>query len=291
MAGNANYVNDVLLLHCNGTNGSTTFTDTSPTPKTCTPAGNTNISTAQSQFGGASAYFDGTGDILAITPLTDFAFGTGDFTIEMFIRLSSLASANFFDMRPNGSTNGAYPLIYCTPSTIRYYVSSADRITSGTLSANTWYHLAICRSGTSTKMFIDGVQVGSTYTDTTNYLAGSVTFGGTANNTGNATAYIDEIRISKHAYYPSGFSTPAAAFLDYAGQVSGIVRDSTNALCARTVRAYDRSTGALVASTASNGTTGEYTLNCSTTNEVSVIALDDVAGTTENDLVLRTTPA
>jgi hypothetical protein len=53
-----------LLLHGNGTNGSTTITDNSPTPKTVTAVGNAQISTAQSKFGGASIAFDGTGDYL-----------------------------------------------------------------------------------------------------------------------------------------------------------------------------------------------------------------------------------
>lgn len=288
MAGNPNFDKVVLQLHCNVATG---FTDVSLTPKTVT-ATNAVISTAQSKLGGASAYFDGTGDILAVTPLTDFAFGTGDFSIEMFIRLSSFTGANFFDMRPNSTSNGAYPLIYCTPSTIRFFVSSADKITSGTLSTNTWYHLAVGRTGTNTKMFIDGVQAGSTFTsDTTNYAAGSVTFGGSSNNAGNFTGYFDEIRIYKgYNPYPSAFTAPTAEFSDALPIVSGVVRDSSNALCARTVRAYDRTTGALVASTTSNGTTGAYTLNCTTLNEVSVLCLDDVAGTTENDLVLRTTP-
>jgi hypothetical protein len=43
-----------LLLHGDGTNGSTTITDSSPTPKTVTAVGNAQISTAQSKFGGVS---------------------------------------------------------------------------------------------------------------------------------------------------------------------------------------------------------------------------------------------
>ena len=47
-----------LLLHCNGTDGSTTFTD--EIGKTVTANGNAQIDTAQSKFGGASGLFDGT---------------------------------------------------------------------------------------------------------------------------------------------------------------------------------------------------------------------------------------
>lgn len=73
--------------------------------------------------------------------------------------------------------------------------------------------------------------------------------------------------------------------------VSGTVYDSTGAPAARTVRALRRDTGHLVGSGLSDGATGAYSINVGdVTGEVQVIALDDVAGTLENDLILRTTP-
>jgi hypothetical protein len=54
-----NRSNVSLLLHGNGTNGSTTITDNSPSPKTVTAVGNAQISTAQSKYGGGSIAFDG----------------------------------------------------------------------------------------------------------------------------------------------------------------------------------------------------------------------------------------
>jgi hypothetical protein len=76
-----NYASVSLLLHMDGTNGSTVFTDLSPVPKVVTRFGDAQISTAQSKFGGSSAYFDGTGDYLTVASSADFGFGTGDFTI------------------------------------------------------------------------------------------------------------------------------------------------------------------------------------------------------------------
>lgn len=291
MAGDAQYGYNSLLLH-----GDSTFVDSGPLNKTVTVT-NAVISATQSKFGGSSMYFDGTGDYLTLDGSSDFSFGTGDFTIEMWVWLNS-ASATYtlLDFRTTGA-NGAFPTLYTASSELVYYFSSAVKINAAHgITSGTWAHVALCRSGSSTKLFVNGSQIGSTLSDSTSLSVGasrpSVGTSGNSLNTSNLTGYIDDLRITKgYARYPSAFSYPTAAFLDYAGQVSGLVRDSTNALCARTVRAYDRSTGALVASTTSNGTTGAYTLNCSTVNEVSVIALDDVAGTTENDLILRTTPA
>ena len=71
------YGNVSLLLYGDGANGSTTITDSSPTPKTVTAVGNAQISTAQSKFGGASIAFDGAGDYL-IVPSTGTPGDFGD---------------------------------------------------------------------------------------------------------------------------------------------------------------------------------------------------------------------
>jgi hypothetical protein len=182
--------------------------------------GNAQISTAQSKFGGSSIAFDGSGDYLTSnTATTDlYAFGSGDFTIEMWIYFNSVSSLQiFYDARPT-STQGAYPVIYLnSDGTIRYFVSTADQITSSAVSANTWYHLAVSRSGTSTKMFINGTQSGSTYTDSTSYLNASgkpwIGVSSFNPNTLPFNGYIDDLRITKgYARYTSNFTAPTAAF-------------------------------------------------------------------------------
>lgn len=77
-----------LLLHCDGTDGSTTFSDNGVTGHTVTANGNAQIDTAQSKFGNASGLFDGTGDYLTIPDHADWNFGTGNFTIDAWIRFA-----------------------------------------------------------------------------------------------------------------------------------------------------------------------------------------------------------
>ena len=117
-----------------------------------------------------SVEFDGTGDYLDAND--GVTFGTGEFTIEFFVYLNKLTQQFFFDARPD-SVNTVYPVISVNSNdTLNYYANSGNRITSSTseiLSKNAWHHIAVCRSGTSTKMFLDGTQVGSTYSDSTNY--------------------------------------------------------------------------------------------------------------------------
>lgn len=83
--GDAYYPQVAALLHFDGVNGSTTITDNSKNNFTITATNGAVISTAQSKFGGASVFLDGTNDYL-VTPTTSaFTFGTGDFTVELWI--------------------------------------------------------------------------------------------------------------------------------------------------------------------------------------------------------------
>ena len=85
--------NNSLLLHGDGTNGSTTFKDDSINNHTITAYGNAQISTTQSKFGGASMKFDGSGDYLAIADNDDFELGSSDFTLEAWVYLTGYSAS------------------------------------------------------------------------------------------------------------------------------------------------------------------------------------------------------
>jgi hypothetical protein len=179
--------------------------------------GNAQISTSVVKFGTGSMAFDGSGDYLVSNPATSnlYAFGLGDFTIEGWIYLNSVAdNQSLIDFRPSG-TNGAYPLIYVSSTSLTYYVNSASRINGGAVATSTWYHFAVARSGTNTKMFLGGTQIGSTYTDSNSYLAGAGApwIGIFRDGSGALNGYIDDLRITKgYARYTSNFTPPTAAF-------------------------------------------------------------------------------
>ena len=180
--------------------------------------GNAQLSNTTAKWGSTSIKFDGTGDYLTSNPATTdmYAFGSGDFTIEFWMYISVLGTSVPYDQRTTGG-NGATSTLYITSSTLRYYVSGSDRITSSTLSTGQWYHVAVARSGTSTKMFIDGTQAGSTYTDSTVYTNSSLRpfIGGDSNNPGanGFNGYVQDLRITKGlARYTANFTPPTAAF-------------------------------------------------------------------------------
>ena len=183
--------------------------------------GDAKLSTAVSKFGGSSMSFDGTGDYLTSNSATTdlYAFGSGNFTIEMWLYLNSVSGTQvFYDQRP--LAGGVYPTLYMSGSTLYYYTNAANRITGSTLSTSQWYHIAVSRSGTSTKLFVNGTQSGSTYTDTNVYLNAALRpfIGGDGTNlgTGGLNGYIDDLRVTKgYARYTSNFSVPTTAFPIY----------------------------------------------------------------------------
>lgn len=147
-------------------------------------------------------------------------FGAGDFTIEfsLYVVSAPSASAILVDGRA-AVTQGAYPTLFLSPSmTLGYYVNSADRITSSALSLSTWYHIALVRSGGVTKLYVNGVQAGSSWTDSTNYLADGLVFGASSYHTSPNTqyglyGYMDEIRVTNGiARYTAPFTPPTEAF-------------------------------------------------------------------------------
>jgi len=163
--------------------------------------------------------FNGTNQYLSLASNAAFAFGTGDFTVELwyYLTVGSLPNTAIIDLR-NGTNGGSViqPLLEFQPTGslgLNWYVGAGNRISSGLAAVkyNTWQHAAVCRSGGVTKMFIDGVQVGSTYTDANNYPAGSLTIGRSNDGASNRwfPGYISNLRIVKGtAAYTAAFTVP-----------------------------------------------------------------------------------
>lgn len=155
-----------LLLHCDGADGSTTFTDVAG--HTVVANGNVQIDTAQSKFGGASAYFPAAGDYLSITTGSEFAFGTGDFTIELWLRLETALGSwrPILSKRSASSPSTVVDFVLeVSPDGQVLFVAADSRpilIYSNTLLVTgTTYHISACRRSGVTSLYIDGILNGS----------------------------------------------------------------------------------------------------------------------------------
>ena len=206
--------NDGTYLLING-KGIGEFTTGVPIAKVGVTGADAKLDTAQKKFGTASLELDGTADNLTYPTSTDFGFGTTNWAAECFIRPSSVTGTQYiFDFR-NASATDTAPTVYLSGTALHFGVGNTSQATGGTLATGTWYHIAVARSGGSTKLFLNGTQVGSTYTDTNNYgTTKPLAIGSDYNSGANAFAgHIDEVRISKaSARYTANFTPTTSAF-------------------------------------------------------------------------------
>lgn len=234
---------DVFLVHADSSSPDQII-DALDTPHTITRTGVVHPSTTQSKFGGSSIRFNG--GYLTLDGHSDFAFGTGDFTIDFWFRRDATGSThNLYDSRPTG-TNGLYPWLFVTSgNAINYAVNNTAQISGGSISANTWYHLALARKDGVTKLFLDGTQIGSDYTDTNNYLIGAsrpaIGSDGATLGSNVLVGYMDEIKVTNgKARFVQNFTAPTAAYsATGSGDVLTIVRAQYNTVAA-THAASDR---------------------------------------------------
>ena len=196
----------VLLLHMDGASNSTTFTDSSSSPKTVAANGDAKISTAQSKFGGSSALFDGDGDSLSV----DTGQFSGDYTIEFWFRLAT--AETFWSLI--GYTGGANAHIHTYTDGFLYANDAATGMISGGLIVPAqWSHLALVRHDGETTLYQDGVAVGST-SSTIGQGDGTLTIG-FVNGGVYLAGYIDELRVTaglNGARYTANFTPPTAPF-------------------------------------------------------------------------------
>jgi hypothetical protein len=218
-----NAASTVLMLHGDGADGSTNISD-STGRHFVTQVDNAQIDTAQSKFGGASILFDGSQDRLKLLDgSSDFVFGTGDFTIDMWVRTSATSAFQFlYSAVPTGDVTSLVYLdlyINAADNKVIYRRGAGDsaQITSTTaLAINTWYHVALTRSSGSTRLFINGTQEGGTFTDTTNFANPAARPFIGADGYSEAflmIGWLDEYRVLKGvAAWTANFTPPSAAY-------------------------------------------------------------------------------
>ena len=206
--------NDGTYVYITG-KGTGAFTTVNKPTKTLSRFGDSQLDTAQKKFGTASILLDGTEDNIKVPDDEDFGFGTANFCIEAFIRPGSVTGTQrIFDLRDNSATDTA-PTMYLNGTTLHYAVGNTSQISGGTLATGTWYHVAVARNGGTTRLFLDGTQLG-TYTDANDYGTTTPVVIGSdyqASPTEAFNGHVDEVRISKGAArFTAGFTPTTSEY-------------------------------------------------------------------------------
>lgn len=212
-----------LLIHAD-----TSITDV--TGKTVTANGNAAISSTTKKFGAGSVSFDGTGDYLSVANSTDWDFGTGDFTIECEFFQSGNGNTDnngnhiqgIFSTYSSSSTNWVFLISgnSTNSGTGLQFINNVDTTVAytGTISQNTWHHLAVTRSSGTVHIWLDGVSVASGSMPSATNSNGNPLLIGRMGFLGFLEEFqgcIDEMRITKGvARYTANFTPPSSAFPD-----------------------------------------------------------------------------
>lgn len=209
------------LLLMDGANASQTFKD--ETGRVWSAGGDAKLVTAEKKYGTASAYLDGTGDSIDTGASSDFDFGTGDMTIEMFVYRDGLQAqfTGLISLAYVGDSTG-WTLYFTDGSGNKVGLVSkitgvwAININSSINLPVAWTHFALVRYGATMSMYFNGSSVGS-------WNLGGNNFNSSGHGIGIGKAYIsvagtfkgwiDEFRVSKGiARYTGNFTPPEKSF-------------------------------------------------------------------------------
>jgi len=178
--------------------------------------GNAKISTGQAKFGDTSLALDGTGDYFEVPNPTSLAFGTGNFTLECWVYMA-VDNTNKAIVETRASDLSANGFVFAIEATggrkLMVYSNAKLFTTSNAISLNTWTHIAISRSGTTLKCFINGTQ-GASVTNSQDYTNTLVRVGRGIYASSDFNGYIDDLRFSNMARYTANFTAPSEPFAD-----------------------------------------------------------------------------
>lgn len=270
-SGDSSYASTGLLLRGNSTDAVSVIFDESFSPKPVTAFGNTQISTSGPKYGSGSILFDGTGDYLSLPDSADWSFGTGNFTIGFWYKFAALPTGAagtvatnhwVYSQRVDGG-NYIYIYAFDTGWVFDSFTASVQgpKVTSSALThdTSTWHYFELVRNGTGFTVYVDGVSVG-TQTNAASLpdLAAPLELGRWSGGNAYLNGRLDDIHVSK------GVARHTSAF---SGSLPTEIIPGLNALAA-----------------------GGYAIDLAGyTGELQVVCLDNAGGTTENDLIIRTT--
>lgn len=200
-----------LLLPFDGAAGDTTTADLSGNSNTITMYNGAALA-ATSPHGGTSLAVDGIDDFVGVAASASGQFGTGDFTVEAWVNLTSLAAETVIGQVP--TTNPSWYL-FIDSSGVRFgrHGSPQYHSTTNTLTTGTWHHVAAVRDSGVVRIYFDGTlqsvtAVGGGIGSYDFSAANAMEIGRMGTTSNRLSGNIDDLRITKAARYNADFTPP-----------------------------------------------------------------------------------
>lgn len=210
------------MLHFNGINGSTTFTD--EIGKIWTPHSSAQLSIISPIFGNASGLFTiNTADYIDTPDHADFDVGNGDFTIDFDFKRGTTGTTQFICGQTDAAfldTNTSFGFDFSTINRLRGWVYSGSTLYAAlntvAITDSNKHHVALIRNGTNLSLYIDGISVASVNigTNSVNNSSGKFSIGRLGEyNSSYYDGRIDEFRFSKTARWTTNFTPPTSEYI------------------------------------------------------------------------------
>ena len=209
-----------LLLHMDGIDSGTTFTDSSDWGHTVTPNGGITTYTSEYKFGTASANYDGVNEYLSIPDHSAFDFSDGYWSVDCWVMAYPHAKGYLYYQQTDSNN---YISIYLLRIGSVYYPvlsiyaggSEVVSLTSGILiRSSVWTHIEVNEYLNDYRIYVNGNNAGilkdsSRPVDYT----GSVFIGCDGSVANVFNGFLDELKIQKHvSHRDMNFTVPTAAY-------------------------------------------------------------------------------
>lgn len=216
-----------LLLHCDGVNGGTSFTDSSRYETSCTVTGGITTSTTNPKFGAACLLGVGASGYVTASYNASVVLGANDFCIEFWVNPTSfLAGSSILFSNYNSTSSVGFAIVLNNVGEIRVYASTGgatwtifSNVLVGSVSLSVYSHVSVSRSGNNYYGSINGtvVSLGS-FAGTINNPAVGYFIGGSPTGAFEINGRMDDNRLTigpGTARYTSTFTPPALPFPNF----------------------------------------------------------------------------
>lgn len=203
-----------LLLHCDGADESQTFID--EYGKTVTTVGNAQVDTAQKVFGTGSALFDGSGDYLQLDDSDDWDLSSENGCVDFRMRVNNFpVSVAHLIGQSQTALDGEWFIYLYSTGDLAVGRDGTNEIKTliGTINSGIWYHIAVCKNGSTTTIYVNGVSKASNTTAVWNSSSNELRIGAHASGVYEFDGWIDELRFSKgDPRWTTDFTPPTAPY-------------------------------------------------------------------------------